>query len=61
MTRDAHGSSRTRRALKRLTSQETALDNAAEASAGLRERRHEREEVDAYLKTLPPPVDADTP
>jgi hypothetical protein len=41
------------RALKHLAgSQETARTNAAEASAGLRERRQEGEEVDAYLEAL---------
>jgi hypothetical protein len=42
------------RALMQLISQATARTNAAEASAKLRKRRHEREEVDAYLGTLHP-------
>lgn len=40
------------RAFMDLISQETARTNAAEASAKLRTRRHEREEVDAYLTDL---------
>ena len=40
------------RAFRDLISQETARTNAAEASVKLRERRHEREEVDAYLRAL---------
>ena len=35
-----------------LISQETALANAAEASAKLRQRRQERDEVEAYLSAL---------
>lgn len=38
------------RAFMDLINQETARTNEAEASAKLRERRHEREEVDAYLR-----------
>lgn len=38
------------RAVMDLIGQQTARTNAAEASAQLRERRHEREEVDAYLR-----------
>lgn len=41
-------------------SQETALTNAAEASAKLRQRRLEREEVDAYLSAQHSPIVADT-
>ena len=40
------------RAFMELISQETACANAAEASAKLRRRRHEREEVDAYVTAL---------
>lgn len=40
------------RAFMELISQETACTNAAEASAKLRSRRHEREEVDAYVTAL---------
>ena len=43
-----------------LIGQETARTNAAEASAKLRKRRHEREEVDAYLGALHSPIAADT-
>ena len=43
-----------------LISQETALTNAAEASAKLRQRRREREEVDEYLGALHSPIAADT-
>jgi hypothetical protein len=38
------------RILRHLASQDTARANAAEASAKLRKRRHEHEEVDAYLQ-----------
>jgi hypothetical protein len=48
------------RAFMDLISQETARTNAAEASAKLRKRRIEREEVDAYLKALHFPISADT-
>jgi hypothetical protein len=44
------------RAFLDLFSQETARTNAAEASAALQERRHEREEVDAYLRALRSPI-----
>jgi hypothetical protein len=44
------------RAWSHLVSQETARTNAAEASAELRERRHEQDEVDAYLGTVPSPI-----
>jgi hypothetical protein len=37
---------------RRLVSQDTARTNAAEASAQLRIRRHEQEDVDAYLEAL---------
>jgi hypothetical protein len=40
------------RVLWRLADQETARANAAGAIAALRERRHEREDVDAYLASL---------
>lgn len=43
-----------------LISQETALSNAAEASAKLRQRRREREEVDEYLRALHAQTVADT-
>jgi len=52
--------SRLDRALRHLISQETARTNAFEASAKLRKRRHERQEVDAYLATLPSPIAVDT-
>jgi hypothetical protein len=48
------------RAFMALISRETALINAAEASAKLRKRRIEREEVDAYLRALYSPIAADT-
>lgn len=48
------------RALMHLISQETARTNAAEASAKLRKRRHERQDVDAYLATLHAPIAVDT-
>ena len=47
------------RAVMGLISQETALTNAAEAGAKLRQRRLEREEVDAYLSAQHSPM-ADT-
>lgn len=59
MTRGPH-SVRIARAVMGLISQETALTNAAEASAKLRQRRLEREEVDAYLSALHSPIVADT-
>ena len=37
---------------RRLVSQDTARTNASEASALLRKRRHEQEDVDAYLEAL---------
>ena len=40
------------RKLKHLVDQVTARGNAAEACADLRERRLEREDVDAYLAAL---------
>jgi hypothetical protein len=58
MTRRTHGMHRTVRAFMHLISQETARANAAEASAKLRKRRHEREEVDAYLTDLHSPIAA---
>ena len=48
------------RLFKELNNQETARSNAAEASAQLRERRREREEVDAYLRALHCPIATDT-
>jgi hypothetical protein len=48
------------RALMDLFSQETARTNAAEASATLRERRLEHEEVDACLEALHSPIAAAT-
>jgi hypothetical protein len=56
MTRRRHGLPRMARAWSHLVSQETARTNAAEASAELRERRHEQDEVDAYLGTVPSPI-----
>jgi hypothetical protein len=47
-------------ALIRLVGQETALANAAEASAYLQARRREREEVDAYLGARHSPSSAST-
>lgn len=41
------------RTLRHLANQDTARTNAAEASAELRERRHEQEDVDAYLQARP--------
>jgi hypothetical protein len=38
------------RTLRHLLSQDTARANAAEATAKLRKRREEHEEVDAYLR-----------
>jgi hypothetical protein len=38
------------RTLRHLVSQDTARANAAEATAKLRKRREEHEEVDAYLR-----------
>jgi len=60
MTPRPYGVLRLARAFMGLTSQETALANAAEASAKLRQRRHEREEVEAYLQVLHAPIAADT-
>ena len=40
------------RTLKHLLDQDAARANAAEACADLRERRIEREDVDAYLVAL---------
>ena len=59
MTPRAYGGPRLARAFMGLISQETALANAAGASAKLRQRRHEREEVDAYLVALHAPTAAD--
>lgn len=60
MTRRTPGISRLIRAVMHLNSQETARNNAAGASAKLRKRRQEREEVDAYLEALHSPISADT-
>ena len=60
MTRGPYGVSRICRTVMGLISQETALTNAAESSAKLRQRRLEREEVDAYLSALHSPIAADT-
>lgn len=51
---------RIHRALIRLVGQETALANAAEASANLQARRRERDEVDAYLGAPNSPSSAST-
>lgn len=48
------------RAFMELISQETARSNADDASATLRQRRHEREEVDAYLRDRHSPIATDT-
>jgi hypothetical protein len=40
------------RVIRNLATQERARTNAADASAALRARRHEREDVDAYLADL---------
>lgn len=48
------------RAFMDLISQETARANAGEASARLRRRRHEQDEVDAYLKARQLPIAPDT-
>ena len=42
------------RAIRHLASQDIARTNASQASAKLRKRRHEQEDVDAYLEALPP-------
>jgi hypothetical protein len=44
---------RIERKLRDLVNQDTARANAAEATAQLRKRRHEQEEVDAYLQARP--------
>ncbi len=41
------------RVLRRLVSQDIARRNASQASATLRKRRYEQEDVDAYLEALP--------
>ena len=41
------------RVLRHLASQDIARSNASQGSAKLRMRRHEREDVDAYLEALP--------
>lgn len=56
MTRRTHRMHPRVREFMDFFSQETARTNAAEASAELRERRHEREEVDAYLRALHSPM-----
>jgi hypothetical protein len=60
MTRGPYSVPRIGRAVIGLISQETALTNAAEASAKLRQRRRERQEVDAYLSVLHSPIAEDT-
>ena len=40
------------RAIRHLASQDIARTNASQASAKLRKRRHEQEDVDAYLEAL---------
>jgi hypothetical protein len=47
------------RTWRRLTNQDTARTNAAEASATLRRRRLDHEEVDAFL-TRPAPTHVET-
>jgi hypothetical protein len=49
--------SRIDRSFRNLIGQETARANAADASAALRRRRRDREDVDAYLRSLPSPID----
>ena len=44
---------------RRLVTQDLARANAADASATLRERRRDREDVDAYLKASRPTNAAD--
>jgi hypothetical protein len=41
------------RVLLHLASQDIARRNASQASAKLRMRRHEQDDVDAYLEALP--------
>ena len=41
---------------RHLVNQDTARSNAAQASAVLRSRRHDREEVDQYLAGSAPPT-----
>jgi hypothetical protein len=41
------------RVLRHLASQDIARTNASQASAALRKRRHEQEDVDAYLEAFP--------
>jgi hypothetical protein len=41
------------RVLRHLVGQDVARRNASQASAQLRRRRHERDDVDAYLEALP--------
>jgi hypothetical protein len=41
------------RVLRLLAGQDVARTNASQASAALRKRRHEQEDVDAYLEALP--------
>ena len=52
-TRRTRDMQRIDRAIRRLASQDTARTNASQASAQLRKRRHEQEDVDAYLEALP--------
>jgi hypothetical protein len=41
------------RVLRLLAGQDVARTNASQASAKLRKRRHEQEDVDAFLEALP--------
>jgi hypothetical protein len=58
MTRRPSGLPRPDRSLLDFLNQTTARTNAAESCARLRERRHEREDVDAYLRSLRSPASA---
>ena len=60
MTRRTPDIPRLVRAFMHLIGQETARNNAAVASAKLRKRRHEQEEIDAYLRALHSPIPEDT-
>ena len=60
MTRRTPDIPRLVRAFMHHIGQETARNNAAVASAKLRRRRHEQEEIDAYLTALHPPIPEDT-
>ncbi len=52
-TRRTRDMERIARVLRRLVSQDIARRNASQASATLRKRRYEQEDVDAYLEALP--------